>query len=44
MSRLHGGIHYPIDLDSGEAIAAKLAQRALQSGPVTGQVFTPAGR
>ncbi|MES3015295.1 MAG: hypothetical protein V4750_16430 [Pseudomonadota bacterium] len=43
-SRLYGGIHYQMDLDAGEAIAAKVAARALQSGPVSGQVFTPAGR
>jgi hypothetical protein len=43
-SRLYGGIHYQMDLDAGEAIAAQVAARALQSGPVAGQVFTPAGR
>ena len=43
-SRLYGGIHYPMDIDAGEAIAARVAARALQSGPVAGQVFTPAGR
>ncbi len=43
-SRLYGGIHYQMDVDAGEAIAAKVAARALQSGPVSGQVFTPAGR
>lgn len=43
-SRLYGGIHYQMDLDAGEAIAAKVAARALQAGPVAGQAFTPAGR
>lgn len=43
-SRLYGGIHYTMDIDAGEAIAAQVAARALKSGPVVGQVFTPAGR
>ena len=43
-SRLYGGIHYRMDLDAGDEIARKLAERALQAGPAKGQPFTPAGR
>jgi hypothetical protein len=43
-SRLYGGIHYRMDLDAGDEIARRLAERALQTGPAKGQPFTPAGR
>lgn len=43
-SRLFGGIHYPMDMDAGNAIAAKIAERALQAGPTPGQTFAPRGR
>ena len=44
MSRVYGGIHYQMDVDAGDAIASKIAARALQSGPATGQQYSPAGR
>lgn len=44
VSRLYGGIHYTMDLDAGNAIAAKVAEKALRVGPAAGQVFTPLGR
>jgi hypothetical protein len=43
-SRLYGGIHYPMDMEAGNAIAAKVAAKALQFGPAPGQTFTPRGR
>jgi hypothetical protein len=44
MSRVYGGIHYQMDVDAGDAIASKIAARALQSGPAKGQPYSPAGR
>jgi hypothetical protein len=43
-SRLYGGIHYPMDMEAGNAIAAKIAEKALQVGPAAGQPFTPRGK
>ena len=43
-SRLFGGIHYPMDMEAGNAIASKVAEKALQSGPAPGQTFAPRGR
>ena len=43
-SRLFGGIHYPMDMEAGNAIAARVAEKALQSGPAPGQTFAPRGR
>jgi len=43
-SRLYGGIHYAMDMEAGNAIAAKVAEKALQFGPAKGQAFTPRGR
>lgn len=43
-SRLLGGIHYPMDMDAGDAIAAKVADRALSAGPAPGRAFSPRGR
>lgn len=44
MSRLSGGIHYPMDLDAGYAIARSVADRALQVGVAADRPFTPLGR
>ena len=44
LSRLYGGIHYQMDLDAGEAIANRIAARALASGPAAGRGFKPAGQ
>jgi hypothetical protein len=44
VSRLYGGIHYTMDLDAGNAIAAQVAAKALQFGPAKGQAFAPRGK
>ncbi len=44
LSRLYGGIHYTMDLDAGNAIAAKVADKALKVGPAMGKAFTPLGQ
>jgi hypothetical protein len=33
-----------MDVDAGDEIARKIAERALQSGPARVQAYTPAGR
>jgi hypothetical protein len=43
-SRLYAGIHYPMDLDEGYAIARKIADRALQVGTAPDRPFAPLGR
>jgi len=43
-SRVYGGIHYQMDLDAGDEIARNVAARALKSGPVLGESYSPAGR
>jgi hypothetical protein len=43
-SRVYAGIHYPMDLEAGYAIARKVADRALQAGVAPDRPFTPLGR
>ena len=43
-SRVYAGIHYPMDLDAGFAIARKVADRALQVGVAPDRPFVPQGR
>jgi hypothetical protein len=43
-SRIYGGIHYRIDMDSGFDIARRVAARALEVGVPTDRPFVPVGR
>src|SRR5262245_47120701 len=43
-SRIDGGIHYRIDVDSGFVIARQVASRALELGVPTDRPFVPVGR
>jgi hypothetical protein len=43
-SRVYGGIHYPMDLDSGFDIARKVAARAMEVGIPKDRPFVPMGR
>ena len=43
-SRLYAGIHYPMDMDAGNEIAAKIAARAAQAGPAADKPFVPLGK
>jgi len=43
-SRIYAGIHYPIDVESGLAIARKVAARALEVGVPADRPFVPVGR
>lgn len=43
-SRVYGGIHYPMDLEAGYAIARKVADRALQVDIAPDRPFTPLGQ
>ena len=43
-SRIYAGIHYRFDVDEGNAIARKVARRALDVGIPTDRVFVAVGR
>jgi len=43
-SRVYGGIHYPMDLDAGFAIAKKVSARALAVGVPADRPFVPLGK
>ena len=43
-SRIYAGIHYRFDVDSGLAIARKVAARALEVGVPADRAFVPVGR
>jgi PAP2 superfamily len=43
-SRIYAGIHYPIDVESGLAIARKVAARALEVGVPADRPFVPVGQ
>jgi hypothetical protein len=43
-SRIYAGIHYRIDVDEGNAIARKVAARAIEVGVPVDRPFAPQGR
>jgi membrane-associated phospholipid phosphatase len=43
-SRIYAGIHYRVDVDAGNAIARKVAARAIAVGVPADRPFTPRGQ